>query len=300
MTTLAACGGGGGDDQPGLFFGSTDPAASRSGLDYADGTQNLTDLEGQTHTVRVVRVVTNKVTGVVEQIISNETLTLTPSGDGEEFTITLDGETLTFVDEVAERADGTFLTQSDPSDSPSLNHAILYELFASPEDGGPEDELTQANFVTGFETSPDAAALTTGTVFYEGEFDGGGNSGSQGNEFEGDFILVADFGTSTISGDVTLTSFDTAFGRSTVEFDLAQTAITGNGFAGDLTLTSCSIGTCTSDAEIGGVFYGPNAEEVAGLIFVDVTATNDAGETDQVSGTAAFGGAQVQPCARCN
>lgn len=107
------------------------------------------------------------------------------------------------------------------------------------------------------------------------------------------FSLTADFNENAVSGEFEFDPVDAALGNDgSITLALATAPITGNGFARDLIATDCSFGTCTTDnSAVGGVFYGADAEEVAGTILFDVTATNDAGESDQVTGVAAFGGA---------
>ncbi len=292
-------GGGGNDapaDPPALLFGSTDPAASRSGLDYADGTQDVDDLTDQTHTVRVTRTVTNTVTGEVREITTDEVVTLgAPDANGrvQDFTITLDGETLAFVDREFVRADGARIQGQERSGAVNLPATDFVSAFRVTDNGlifglnG--DEITNAFSVTGFETDPNVIAMNTGAVTYTGGVDGL-NDNNGGGFFDGTFILNASFADSTVDGAFALTSFDTAFGEGSVDLDLAPTSITGNGFAGDLTVGDCSFDACTSASEIGGVFYGPNAEEVGGIMSVDITVT-DGGVSDQVNGTGAFAGA---------
>ena len=60
--------------------------------------------------------------------------------------------------------------------------------------------------------------------------------------------------------------------------------------AGDLVFDACPSGiTCRSDAGIGGVFYGPDANEISGIIDLDVSTTdNTSGDTDRFVGAAGF------------
>lgn len=301
VSTLTACGaGGGGDDggvaQPALFFGSTEGAVARSGLDFADGSQNKADLEGQQHTVRVTRTITNTATGEVEKRITDEVITLgAAEADGfvDDFTITLDGETLEFVGSITERADGTSIIGFERDDVTGFRTDFVrgINLLATPGFGGRDDETTTAFFVTGFETAPDVVAALGGTTIYSGGIFGAMNSDERTDAFEGSVTLNASFDDGMIDGSFNLTSFGTQFGQGTVDLALAPTAVTGNGFAGDLTVTDCSFDSCTSASSVGGAFFGPNAEEVGGIIDIDITATQG-GVDDQVRGDGVFLGVE--------
>lgn len=294
MTILTACAGSGGGDENeplGLSFGSTDPAASRSGLDYADGTQSLTDLEEQSHTVRVVRTIKNLTKGEAQRRISDEVLTITQGGNGDDFTITLDGEVLTFVDSVTLRAsDQSSIDGFTPTGFSGLRNASIFQLAAVEGNSGRENELMSGFLVTCFETSPDAVMHIAGSTIYTGAVRGRTDPDNFGGNFEGDFTLAANFDDNMVDGEIGLRSFDTELGIGDLNFDIAPAQITGNGFAGDLTLTGCTFATCTANGEIVGVFYGQNADEVAGLLSLDVAITNRAGENTQTNAVAAFGG----------
>lgn len=299
LIALSACSGGGnsgGDvvaEQSALFLGSTDPVASRSGLDYADGTQTLDDLVGQTHIVRLVRTVTDVATGETTRNISDETLTINAVGDADNFTLTLDGETLNFVDKDAERSDGTSIRGFDLAFFNSFDDLefvnVIRLIDNENTEGGRENEVTSAHFVTGFATSPDAPALTTGFATYAGIVEGF----SRDRGLDGTFVLNADFANGQIDGQVKMDEFEVAFGSGNATFDLSTTAITGNGFVGDLTTVDCSFESCVSESEMSGVFFGPNAEEVAGVVLFDVTVANEDGDIDKVNSTAGFGATGV-------
>ncbi len=285
MTALAACAGAGGDDvggQDAMILGNTDPAAPRSGLDYADGTQDLDDLKGQTHSVRVVRNINQDVVDIAEQVVSDERLTFTAGEARNSLTLTLDGETLTFIDGAATRADGSDISIHDQAAFASLEHVIVSQIIAEGAAGGRPGETTHGHFVTGFETNPEAAAVTTGSATYAGVINGDISTGGGLGAVDGTFTLNAAFDDGLVSGDFDL--------EDLVSLALAPTAITGNGFAGDLTVTDCRNGDCAADSQIGGIFFGPNAEEVAGAIVLNLTTGIGTEEVNQINGTAGFGG----------
>jgi len=303
LCLIAACsngGGGGGDDggggdggggnddvqQSALFFGSTDPDASRSGLDYADGTQSIEDLEGEPLNVRVALIQGDRTVGVDDfnTSITDEVLTLTPGSEGDSFSITLNGETVAFVNRDAVTGDQPTLRGFDLSffsDFEARDHVRVMRVI----DSNIQETFTIGHFVIGFETAPGSDALTTGSATYQGDVEGFSNVGDLSeSDLDGGFTLNASFADSQIDGRVILSPFDTAFGRGTADFDLAPTDITGNGFAGGLTVTACSFEVCTGDAEIAGAFFGPNADEVGGVITFDLDVTNADGDLSEAIG----------------
>ena len=197
-------------------------------MDYADGTQALADLEGQEHTVRVTRTVTNTETGEVQLIISDETVTL-GARDGRggrfvSFTMTLDGETLTINDGFATRSDGAVISITERSDVArgfSPEFVAAFQLLDSEALGsGRENEITTGFLVTGFETSPDVVALESGSVIYTGEVYVSSNANSFTDATLGTISLTADFDGPTIGGSVDLTGFETDVGTGDVSLTL--------------------------------------------------------------------------------
>ncbi|MDX8353130.1 transferrin-binding protein-like solute binding protein [Cognatiyoonia sp. IB215182] len=279
--SFAACSSGdGGDDLPerdlGLFFGSTDPQQARNGVDYADATTELSDLEGQTFTVRVVRVTEDEETGEVRQETTDEIVNFQ---DEENLTITLDVATLNIVDGEAPADDGDVFTLRRREGS-SVQGFVL-------EKRDPDAitiNIGTSSFLIGAETNPDQIDALTGSVTYTAPLQINPVVGNR-NSLRGDVTLEANFASSTVSGDVTLAQVGTGV---EVGLDLAPAAITGNGFAGDLTIGTCSEASCTSDSEIGGVFFGNNGAEIGGLINLDVTISDADGTTTDLIGTDAF------------
>jgi len=114
ILTLAACSGGGsgsgGGDaaQSALFFGSTDPTASASGLAFADENSELNDLDGQTTQVRMIRFINDNQTGETRFEITDETATFSDL-PRDDFTISFGGETIIFTDSEGTAAAGTLV-----------------------------------------------------------------------------------------------------------------------------------------------------------------------------------------------
>ncbi|MEO0903807.1 MAG: transferrin-binding protein-like solute binding protein, partial [Pseudomonadota bacterium] len=163
----------------------------------------------------------------------------------------------------------------------------LFQIFANGDFGGRIDQIEFAHFIVGAETNPDAIPLLPGTVLYTGGvrgllFNEAGSAGASG-ALSGTVQLSVAFGAGTVSGDVFLNT-----DGPNVTLELAPTDITGNGFAGDLTIVSCTIGTCTSNSEIGGVFMGEFAESIGGILDLDIGVTDSEGNTSDLVGNGGF------------
>ena len=282
--STAACsgGGGGGDDAPdrnlGLFFGSTDPGHARNGVDYADADAELSVLEGQTFTVRVVRVTADEETGEVRRETTDE---IVEFQDEDNLTITLDGEVLNIVEDEAPADDGDVFILRERGGGSAVQAFVLEKLESGTDPFGDVGvSLGSSSFLIGAETNPDQIAALPGSVTYTSSLNINPVVGP--NSLSGDVRLEANFGSGMISGDVTLAQ--TSVGID-VGLNLAPVAIAGNGFAGDLT---CSTANCTSDSQIGGVFFGDNGVELGGLIDLDVTTTDADGATTDLIGSGAF------------
>ncbi|MEM9788537.1 MAG: transferrin-binding protein-like solute binding protein [Pseudomonadota bacterium] len=286
--STAACssGGGGGDDVPernlGLFFGSTDPAQARNGFAYADADTNLADLEGQTFTVRVVRATVDEETGEVRRETTDEVVEFQ---DEDNLTITLDGEVLNIVEDRLIADNGDVFTLRESGGGSAVQAFVLEKREPDTDPFGDVGvSLGSSSFLIGAETNPDQIAALSGSVTYKDGFVINPVVGGP-NALQALVTLEADFGSSTISGDVELAQNGTGL---EVGLELAPTAITGNGFAGDLTVGFCGEASCTSDSAIGGVFFGDEGTEIGGLIDLDVTTTDADGVTTDLIGSGAF------------
>ena len=130
-----------------------------------------------------------------------------------------------------------------------------------------------AVFVYGFETAPEALPAG-GALTYTGDYEGWGNvldREGRVSDYEvqmlGTLTATADFGANTVQ--VSLEGADLA-GSITAQTEAMP--ILGNGFDGALTRTSCpATATCTSDSRLTGLFFGPDAGEIAGIILFDET-----------------------------
>jgi hypothetical protein len=71
---------------------------------------------------------------------------------------------------------------------------------------------------------------------------------------------------------------------------IIRTDLVGNGFGTTMIITDCvGFATCTSENTIiGGALYGPDADNLAGVILLDATFTDDAGNIAQLVGPGTF------------
>ncbi|MEJ6402215.1 transferrin-binding protein-like solute binding protein [Yoonia sp. 2307UL14-13] len=277
-----------------LFFGTTDSSTSANGLDFATATSDIRDVEGQNATVRLVRFVTDQETGATTIQVSAETFQADDLDD-ENYTATFGGETITFSDGIGTRGDGATV---DVRRGTAGDFAQAFSIFSSVDAGGLDaGENTEGFLITGFETNPDdIAALTpSGEIIYGGTLGGSGTLIRNGGEeltnavlLSGITTITADFANGTVSGnsDITVGIPDTVLN---VDLAFEGADISGNGFSTDLTVADCTTGlTCTSDSQLAGVFYGPDAAELGGLAAIDVTGTDGDGDTIRYVGGGAI------------
>lgn len=156
-------------------------------------------------------------------------------------------------------------------------HAVLNSQSNQVNGGQPD---VRAFAVVGTETRDDALS-SLGTATYSGysNIDAYPDTGFEDNSssrtrLRSDLTMSADFGAGTISGtldnmqirDPGETDYTSIDGTMTME----QTNFSVNGFKGDLTadadFTASTGATLDGSSNYAGVFYGPSAEEVGGVI----------------------------------
>ena len=259
VAVLSGCGGGGGD-------GGTTPPAGSNGLPFGSNGQNLSDAEG-------VNVVAEGASFAVGSgpAIGPATIRVnagffggggaTNSLDG---TLQIFGETVTITNGV-----GTLSTNEEVRliFEPDRVGTYVAAVDAAVSDVTGGTINGGGAYVFGFETSPSAmSGLSGGTTTYTGGFQTSGSfagSTDTETEYEGGITIVADFGSSV---DVTLDgTFD---GTTNMDLSNGSIPISGNGFSGGL---SCDLGCSGTGSAISGTFYGPNADEVGGVLSIDVT-----------------------------
>jgi len=305
--TLAACGGTNSGERPerleGLTFGTTSAAQSANGLPFAEDDSNINDLIGQ---VISVNAVTSQVDAATGQGTFQAEATVLEFVDGTNFTIRLDGEELQFISSRATRSNGDVLIGL-------LNVADFSAVLTIQNDTAPNTPEPETLFFSqtsyGFETSPETiAGLDRGTVTYQGNLSARGvlienddPTTSVPGEATGIIRLEADFASDTVGGFALLSLDDNTDGLQApidagqnVQLDIVDTGIEGNGFVADMAITACpNAVSCSTDAQVGGVFYGPEGNEVAGAAFVDLSVENFDGTVTQFVGGGGYVGREI-------
>jgi hypothetical protein len=276
LVALTACGGGGGTGGGGGGGGGVDPTPGSNGLPFGAVGQTLSAAEGETVTMRSASF----------QFGNAPTI--------ETVTITVDAD---FFQGNSENLDGTITILGEPNPiritngtgtlSSGQEVVLTYETNRSgtwvaaveaSADSFNGAEATQTAYVFGFETNPTTVATgVTGTSTYTGDFQSFGSLNGANNvdtEFAGGMNVVVNFtGAGTASVDLT----DARINGVGTEVDMdGQFGLAGNGFTGSL---ACDFG-CSGSGEIDATFYGPNADELGGVLTFDVA----------VSGQGAFDG----------
>jgi len=162
--------------------------------------------------------------------------------------------------------------------------AAVVDIFVGDANTGTISEIAQG--VIGFETPDSVVAAATGTANYSG----GGTirylapTAWEISETQANFAV--DFNTSTISGAISGDDPHVpsqATGPNTYTFatmTVPQTALTGNGFSAQPTVTVNNAGSNTyafSNPTINGTFYGDSSNVLAGALSADYTKNGTAG-----------------------
>jgi hypothetical protein len=282
-----------------LNIGTTSTENSANGLSFAAG--DLFDVEDgfEGATVRLVRFISDNETGETFLQITEETITVTSFDDGDlSGTLTFNGEEITFLDGQATLPDGTRI---DIFENTSGDWSATISPYSYVYDDNEGEILapglnTEGSFAVGFETNPGDMPTTSGTTQYRGGFNGystlldlDGNVIENEVQFEGQAIINADFSDSRISGSLTFDTFADDADDIFVELELQEADIVGNGFATTANVVNgCVAVSCSSDTEIGGAFFGPNADETSGAAGVDYTETYGDGEGVRLVGAGGF------------
>lgn len=152
-------------------------------------------------------------------------------------------------------------------------HVLSYAALDSVQPADPVNG--EAAYVFGFLTDPDIInERIAGSVTYSGDLSGigavsinGVQYGSPaGTELDGAIAINADFKANRVAGNVSA-NYDAGARTVAVDLSMDSTLFAGNTFAGTF---DCS-GSCTSDTDMDAAFYGPNGQEVAGVLAVDTT-----------------------------
>jgi hypothetical protein len=283
--SLAACGGGGDDEA------TTTPAQAQYSLTtsspswtttlpanlsvYAE--QDGTNVTSSQKVANVEFKQWNATRGGHDQVdiqIDGEIITLNWDANDQLHSGTHDGRTyVTF---------GFSLNDGDPN-APETVVELSYIIAVNSTNAAIIDDIAAS--VYGYETPDAVVAAATGTANYSG-------TGSiyyltpnawEISETQANFAV--DFNTSTISGainvDDPITTSQSAPNTYTfATISVLQTALTGNGFSAQPTVTVNNPGANTytfSNETINGTFYGDSSDVLAGTLSADYTVNGTAG-----------------------
>ncbi len=172
--------------------------------------------------------------------------------------------------------DGTFIRYSVDTNDYDSNEANF------------NVDHTDGYTTVGIQTSAEVVANQVAVATYDGEISIRINQGSRaGSVFDaitrqkslfGTISMDVDFDANTISGTATLTRFDNSISVPAGTANFESTAIIGNKFDGNFTLDSdarTGAGlTGNPTGYYGGNFFGPNADDLAGVMELNGTNAN--------------------------
>ena len=136
----------------------------------------------------------------------------------------------------------------------------------NPSDGAPINYVQSGYIVYGFDTDPSTIGAETGSAYYSGTIRANGYQDANVSSASGNMTLSANFDSNTINGNFNLSNLSGMTG--TENYTMQSTAITGNGFSGNITVTDGSLqsGQTLQNGGYQGNFYGAAAEAVGGTI----------------------------------
>ncbi|MGI9391259.1 MAG: transferrin-binding protein-like solute binding protein [Boseongicola sp.] len=286
---------------PQFFIGSETAEAAANGLEFSDGTQTVADVETRDIQVKFARFVRDPTTGEARIVLSDEMVTLpvtfTEYND-RDIVMTLDGETLTFVDGEATLSSGQSLWSY-------MNYKMAHSGTGAVYSYGQYNEAIddpfdmEGFFAFGFETDPNEIAALSGTATYTGSyfgyvqtFDLGGSLTASELRTIGAINLESDFSQANVSGRLT-GWIDPASDNTEYELIFLGAPIVGNGFVGSADITCPAGASCTSETYVGGAFFGQNGAEISGVVGIDETVVEPGdNEGYQIVGAAGFSSAK--------
>lgn len=256
LLATTACGGGGGDD-PVI---TPTPGLAPNGLDYGAIGQALEDAEGTEMTLASA----DFTAGSGAQVSQGGSVTLNTGfvGGALNGTVQIFGETVQISGGTGTLpSNGQEVTVVyDPDRSGTYAGAVELISYGSDQAGVLNAVDGETHYVFGFETDP--AYITPGSANYSGGFLANGLNNGVEAEYEGAITFAVNFGGNNVTGAIDGTIANT----TDVDLTLGNTSVVGSGFNGALTCDAgCSGGAGTVDA----TFYGPNAEELGGVLALD-------------------------------
>ena len=260
--------GGDGPDDGGVTPPSGQPTGT-NGLDFGEDGQALSDVEAATITTRSAGFVTGAGPDLDEATITLDAGFLSAAPADRSGTLQIGNETVAITNGAGTLATGeAVIVTFEPDRSGTYAGALEVSIA-----GATGSTNTGENaFVFGFETDPDTIEQQpAGSFEYVGGFQAFGSlndADDTSTEYEGEITITVDFietGTADVALDGQL--------NGTTSADLGGSFnLSGNGFSGTL---DCTAGCTSNDSSLSAGFFGPEANEVAGVIGVDITAGDD-------------------------
>lgn len=252
-------------------------SATNTQVDEYDYTvSNATRITGEGEDIALTRDDTIELrgttgVGTIEVVIDGETYTLTRASGNPNFASFEDGDDTVIL---ATLING----QLD---------AVAVELF-SLIDG----RLNAGNLVVGLDTNPAVIADREDRAIYSGDMEVTLRNGFNDAFGSGEFQLDVNFASSRIGGTAQI--FDDDNPNSEFDFDpvtvtLERADVTGNNFAGNVTVLLGDLGGDLVSGGYEGRFFGPNAETVGGQLFGQIDL--DDSDTDTLIEGVFLGGA---------
>lgn len=293
--SLAACGGGTTSTGPQVqtpvippivdpyFFGSTegDPVPA-PGLATTTSTQaeRLASIRDTPLPVRFFLSRTDNGADRPELLVSNEVLTITGNpldNDNAPWSLTLQGETADFETYFTRLSSGQDAIRVDRRFGSFSGHG---GVIVTPIDPITDESYYAIGvFTFGLQTAPVVIPALNGGATMRAQFSGRGSSlDRDGRPLERNAVIdgLATLDVNFDSGVIDARIDVEAQGQRYVIVNPAI-GIEGNGFDGPLNFTqaTCPAGSaCTSRSSIGGVFYGPAANEATGVVGFDVSVVD--------------------------
>lgn len=315
IATLAAgCSDGDSDSEVSrdLFnLGTTSNTESGNGLPFAsfksfveqlsDMVEGLEEGESRTVTTTLLRVPESQ--SAPSREASEVSVTVTRTGEGEaDFTLTLnyDGQRRVLdANELIEMANGEQLLLPDGRVLEIENDLLIGHRARMAQILERDNNLVGVSHVVlGLETNPDALVAlgerlpNAGSVTYSGEFLGGGTRmnaeseviGGGLNVVTGEVQIEARFADMLVGGQIDLRHGTVDSAEYTISFN--DVAIEGNGFSTTDTSTACEASgtSCSGTVQLGGAFFGDQAQDVGGLVDFDLSATGGSGGDERLVG----------------
>lgn len=291
---LAACGGGGATEEGGGIIEFPPPATPQeNGLPYGADGWTFADAED---TVIVAAGAAYESDGGTQTQLGELSFGMGFFADDpteRDAVVTLFGEEVIITDGEGSLANGQNVRITfDPL--LAGNHAGIAQVFsyAALESVAPLDPVNgEAAYVFGFLTDPALInGRIAGSVRYSGDLTGigavsinGAPTGDPtGTELDGAITINADFAANRVAGNIAAI-YDAGTRNVGVNLSMDSTLFSGNTFAGTF---DCS-GRCASNTDMDAAFYGPNGQEVAGVLSVD-TSHEIAGDEYDFLGVGSF------------